>query len=136
MDTKDIKKPIWISNRTDHMANERTFLAWIRTSVGIMAFGFVVEKFTLFMRQITYFFIKEGVQNTDLQPTEHTFSSIFGIFLVAIGALLGFFSYLKYKQIQRQINDDTYHSTYFLPLALTVSVVVSGAFLVFYLITS
>jgi putative membrane protein len=29
------------------MANERTFLAWIRTGIGIMAFGFVVEKFGL-----------------------------------------------------------------------------------------
>lgn len=34
----------------DHMANERTFLAWIRTSIGIMAFGFVVEKFALKLR--------------------------------------------------------------------------------------
>lgn len=41
------------SNARDHMANERTFLAWIRTSIGIMAFGFVVEKFALFIKQIT-----------------------------------------------------------------------------------
>jgi putative membrane protein len=34
------------------MANERTFLAWIRTSIAIMAFGFVVEKFGLFLRQV------------------------------------------------------------------------------------
>ena len=25
-------------NASDHLANERTFLAWIRTSIGIMAF--------------------------------------------------------------------------------------------------
>ena len=39
-------------NRLVHMANERTFLAWIRTSIGIMAFGFVVGKFTFFIRKI------------------------------------------------------------------------------------
>lgn len=39
------------SHAIDHMANERTFLAWIRTSIGIMAFGFVVEKFVLFIKQ-------------------------------------------------------------------------------------
>ena len=38
---------------TDHLANERTFLAWIRTSIAIMAFGFVVVKFALFVKQIT-----------------------------------------------------------------------------------
>jgi uncharacterized membrane protein YidH (DUF202 family) len=32
------------------VANERTFLAWIRTAIGIMAFGFVVEKFSLFLK--------------------------------------------------------------------------------------
>jgi uncharacterized membrane protein YidH (DUF202 family) len=36
-----------VRNRRVHMANERTFLAWIRTSIGMMAFGFVVEKFAL-----------------------------------------------------------------------------------------
>ena len=38
---------------TDHLANERTFLAWMRTSIGIMAFGFVVVKFSLFIKQIS-----------------------------------------------------------------------------------
>ncbi len=35
------------------MANERTFLAWFRTSVAIIAFGFVVEKIGLFVRQFS-----------------------------------------------------------------------------------
>lgn len=38
-----------IPNYADHSANERTFLAWIRTAVSIMAFGFLVEKFELFL---------------------------------------------------------------------------------------
>jgi putative membrane protein len=39
-----------IRNFSDHAANERTFLAWIRTAIAIMAFGFLVEKFNLFLR--------------------------------------------------------------------------------------
>ena len=34
-----------------HLANERTFLAWARTSISLLAFGFVIERFELFMRQ-------------------------------------------------------------------------------------
>ncbi|MGO9484647.1 MAG: YidH family protein [Rhodomicrobium sp.] len=34
---------------TDHSANERTFLAWLRTGIAVVAFGFVVEKFNLFI---------------------------------------------------------------------------------------
>lgn len=38
-----------IPNYSDQAANERTFLAWVRTGVAVIAFGFVVEKFNLFM---------------------------------------------------------------------------------------
>lgn len=35
-----------------YIAAERTFLAWIRTAVGLIAFGFVVEKFDFFLKQL------------------------------------------------------------------------------------
>jgi len=38
-----------IRNFTEHSANERTFLAWIRTGIAVIAFGFVLEKFNLFI---------------------------------------------------------------------------------------
>ena len=37
---------------SDHAANERTFLAWVRTGLAVIAFGFVIEKFNLFIRAI------------------------------------------------------------------------------------
>jgi len=37
---------------SDHAANERTFLAWVRTGIAVVAFGFVVEKFNLFIATI------------------------------------------------------------------------------------
>ena len=36
-------------NFTEHSANERTFLAWIRTAIAVIGFGFVLEKFNLFI---------------------------------------------------------------------------------------
>jgi putative membrane protein len=39
-----------IPNHTDHAANERTFLAWVRTAIAVMAFGFLVARFNLFLR--------------------------------------------------------------------------------------
>jgi putative membrane protein len=38
-----------IRGYTDHSANERTFLAWVRTGVAVTAFGFLVERFKLFL---------------------------------------------------------------------------------------
>jgi putative membrane protein len=42
-----------IERYSDHAANERTFLAWVRTAIAIMAFGFLVQKFDLFLRIAT-----------------------------------------------------------------------------------
>ncbi len=39
-----------IRNYSDHAANERTFLAWVRTAIAIMAFGFLLERFDLFLQ--------------------------------------------------------------------------------------
>src|SRR5215475_4043290 len=41
-----------IHGYTDHAANERTYLAWVRTGIAVIAFGFVIEKFNLFMATI------------------------------------------------------------------------------------
>ena len=42
-----------IRNFTEHSANERTFLAWLRTGIAVIGFGFVVEKFNLFILALT-----------------------------------------------------------------------------------
>jgi uncharacterized membrane protein YidH (DUF202 family) len=39
-----------IKSYTDHAANERTFLAWLRTGVAVIAFGFLIDRFDLFVR--------------------------------------------------------------------------------------
>src|SRR5580700_6934667 len=43
---------IMIRGYSDHAANERTFLAWVRTGPAVIAFGFVIEKFNLFVLAI------------------------------------------------------------------------------------
>ena len=58
MDGQEEKKTDRPQNRRVHLANERTFLAWIRTSIAMMAFGFVVEKFALFVKEAEYFLMK------------------------------------------------------------------------------
>ena len=44
---QDVGKP------ADYLANERTFLAWVRTAVAILALGFVVVKFGLLARELS-----------------------------------------------------------------------------------
>ena len=130
MSMPEDKKSVRVRNRRVHMANERTFLSWIRTSIGIMAFGFVVEKFALFIKQISYFLGKEVV------APSRGYSSIFGIFLVGLGTLMGVLAFIRYKKIERQIDKDTYQPSLILDILLTLSILAIGVFLVIYLIHS
>ena len=117
-------------NRRVHMANERTFLAWIRTSVAIMAFGFVVEKFSLFVKQMAYYLGKES------SPPPQGYSSLIGIVLVGLGVLMGVLAFVRYKAVERQIEDDTYRPSAVLSVLLFLSVLSIGVFLVLYLVHS
>ncbi|MDI6877878.1 MAG: DUF202 domain-containing protein [Desulfitobacteriaceae bacterium] len=128
------KKSVRVPNRRVHMANERTFLAWIRTSIGIMAFGFVVERFALFIKQMSYVLGKSNIENA--LPPSHGYSAIVGIFLVGFGALMNVLAFIRYKKVERQIDGDTYQPSSILNRLLTISVLAVGIFLVIYLIQS
>src|SRR3954464_6396042 len=89
----------------DYLANERTFLAWIRTSIGIMAFGFVVMKFSLFMKQLTVM-----LGNTTTVP-DKGHSALAGIMIVACGIVTTMLAYVRYKKTREQINTNCFQST-------------------------
>ncbi len=118
-----------------HMANERTFLAWIRTSIAIMAFGFVVEKFAIFVKQMECFL--GGRQKPDIAADAASastgYSSILGIFLVGLGALMGALAFVRYKRVERQIDEGVYHPSLILDILLTIAVLAIGVFLVIFL---
>lgn len=117
-------------NRRVHMANERTFLAWIRTSIAVMAFGFVVEKFSLFVKQMAFYLGKES------SPPPPGYSSIIGVILVGVGVTMGVLSFIRYKHVERQIEEDTYQPSGVLSILLFLSMLSIGVFLLLYLVHS
>ena len=118
------------NNASEHLANERTFLAWIRTGVGIMAFGFVVVKFSLFIKQLAVIL----GDKTAIQPKGY--SSITGIILVAFGMLTILFAYLRYRNTEKQLDMGSYEQSQFLISAVTLFIFCVGLFLLVYLIRS
>ncbi|ADY52797.1 protein of unknown function DUF202 [Pseudopedobacter saltans DSM 12145] len=114
----------------DHLANERTFLAWIRTSIGIMGLGFVVVKFSMFIKQLTL--MLGGTPHS----AQHGFSSLIGIILVALGSLTALTAFLNYKKIQKQIEHEQFFSNNPLITVITCGLILISALLIWYLIES
>jgi putative membrane protein len=92
-----------IKRYTDHSANERTYLAWIRTSVAIMAFGFLIEKFDLFVAYIG----KAIGDEEHFKPSLSAELVGLGLFLVGvfiiITATVRFFTYKKSIEVDESI---------------------------------
>jgi inner membrane protein YidH len=78
----------------DHLANVRTFLAWVRTAITIMAFGFVVAKFGLLLRELP---------GSHVHPGELHLATIIGSILVLLGAVFLFMATLDFLVVKRQI---------------------------------
>jgi len=70
-----------IEHYSDHAANERTFLAWIRTAIAVMAFGFLVERFDLFLQ-----IAGQTLARKALSPTGQLIGNVAGLILIALGA--------------------------------------------------
>lgn len=87
----------------DHLANERTFLAWITTSLGIMGFGFVVVKFSLFIQQITLMLNSKTAM--DIEPE---YSGIVVVSIVIIGSITVVLAYIKYRKVAKQIESENF----------------------------
>jgi hypothetical protein len=68
-----------------------------------------------------------------VQPSQG-YSSFFGIILVGLGALMGLLAFVRYKKIEKQIDEDTYQPSWILDILLTISILAVGIFLVVYLI--
>lgn len=118
----------------NHLANQRTFLAWIRTSIGIMAFGFVIERFSLFLKEIAGFIGDNhksiAVNKNFALPSN---AAILGLILVALGTITCLLAFINYKKIERQINFSSYKPAKLLDTLLALMIFFIGVFLTTYL---
>jgi len=121
-------KRAFISKKvTDHLANQRTFLAWVRTGLATMAFGFVVERFGLLLRELG---IKTGIIN--ILPVHY--SSFFGVTLTILGVVIMIVALMDFLHIRRSIDLEHFHPPAGFAIVLTILVSLVGALLAVYLI--
>jgi len=79
-----------------HQANERTLLAWVRTGIALMAFGFAIARFGVFLRQVA------ALRPAPL-PQSSIGSAWVGAALVALGMLANLLATLRFASIRRSI---------------------------------
>ena len=119
-----------IQRFTDHAANERTFLAWVRTAIAIMAFGFLVEKFDLFLAVAD-----KSLAGRTSSPLGRAVGDVAGLLLILLGGAVMVLAALRFRRTARDIDrpETLPGSGARLDLALTGLLTVLGAALFVYL---
>jgi putative membrane protein len=90
-----------IERYTDHAANERTFLAWVRTSIAIMAFGFLVEKFDLFLE-----FASKSLAARVPSVGGQLVGNIAGLLLIVLGGATMILAIIRFRQTALDIDSE------------------------------
>jgi len=88
-----------IERFSDHAANERTFLAWVRTAIAVMAFGFLVEKFDLFLE-----IASQTLARRTLSAGGQLVGNIAGLILIGLGAATIVLAILRFRKTAMEID--------------------------------
>lgn len=104
---------------TDHLANERTFLAWIRTAIAVMTLGVAINRFALFLMEMHQ--VVPEVRNLANRHVEKL-----GIGLVILGIVLLVGSTWHYLHVGRTIDDETYRPSARIMVGTAVAIALMG----------
>src|SRR6202167_6746941 len=86
-----------------YFAAERTFLAWIRTGLGLMGVGFAVSRFGLFLRELS-----ASASHLPAQTTRLSLWS--GVMLVALGVVVTLSAVVRHFQLVRELRSGSWRA--------------------------
>lgn len=120
-----------IERYSDHAANERTFLAWVRTAVATMAFGFLVEKFDLFLE-----IASRSLAGRAPSAAGQVVGTAAGLALIILGGVMMVLATVRFRRTARDIDSPQTlpGSGVRLDLAMTGMLLLLGAVLLAYML--
>ena len=116
-----------IKRYSDHAANERTFLAWVRTAIAVMGFGFIIERFDIFLSTLA------GAKAVTLHGQK--FANEAGLAFIFIGVAMIAVAAFRFFRIAKDIDkdDEVPGSSSLFDLALAGLLVLLGLSMFLYL---
>ena len=90
-----------IKRYSDHAANERTFLAWVRTAIAVMAFGFVIERFDLFLQLAA-----PQLALRQAAPQGQMIANMAGLAFIGIGVVMIVIAGIRFRKTAKDIETE------------------------------
>jgi putative membrane protein len=119
-----------IKRYSDHAANERTFLAWVRTAIAVMAFGFLIERFDLFLK-----YMSAETTHRPIGSHSEAFANWAGLAFILLGIAMIAIAGLRFARTAKDIDTEEAVASpgERFDLALALMVALLGAALLLYM---
>jgi putative membrane protein len=104
---------------SDHLANERTLLAWIRTSIAVIALGIAINRFSLFLMEIN-----QVLPEVRSAANRHVASLGSGLVVLGIAIMVG--ALWHYLRVSRAIDSETYRPSTLMMVTTSAAIIVMG----------
>lgn len=113
---------------TEYLANERTFLAWVRTCIAVISLGFVIARFGVWLSELAL------QVNPKAEVHGTGFSLFVGVAMMALGSALALLAAWRYRAINRSIDRGQFQTDRGLVIIVTISVSLLGLVMIAYLL--
>jgi putative membrane protein len=91
-----------------YLANQRTFLSWVRTSIALIGLGFAIERFSIFLQQFRLIADPDTAGNAAASATAHQYSALVGIGMIVVGTGLIIYALKNYLDSNKTIASGRY----------------------------
>jgi putative membrane protein len=116
-----------------YLANQRTFLSWVRTSIALIGLGFAIERFSVFLQQFRLIVDPDTTGNTS-SATAQEYSALVGIFMIVVGTSLIVYALKNYLDSNKTIKSGGYMPKNAIVYTASAAIIGLGIIMIIFLI--
>jgi putative membrane protein len=116
-----------------YLANQRTFLSWVRTSIALIGLGFAIERFSIFLQQFRLIADPHTTGNS-ASTTTHEYSALVGIGMIVIGTALIVYALKNYLDSNKTIASGRYMPKNAIVYTASATIIGLGIIMIIFLV--
>lgn len=116
-----------------YLANQRTFLSWVRTSIALIGLGFAIERFSIFLQQFRLIADPHTTGNA-ASGTTHEYSALVGIGMIFVGTFLIIYALKNYLDSNKTIASGRYMPKNAIVYTASATIIGLGTIMIIFLI--
>ena len=116
-----------------YLANQRTFLSWVRTSIALIGLGFAIERFSIFLQQFRLIADPDTTGNA-APATAHEYSALIGIGMIVMGTGLMVYALKNYLDSNKTIASGRYMPKNAIVYTASATIIGLGIIMIIFLI--